>query len=144
MSKDPQPSVPRGRRIPLSRFWLDWRISFFLVTVCVVVIGIAIVALWGRPEIVPSGAGSSPANHRELAQFYEGLGKTEEAIGEYQTAIRLSPDDPVLYEALALLFEKEGRFSEAIALYERSLELEAASAKASAIQMRIEQLRQRY
>lgn len=141
MPNFPESPVPRGRRIPLSRFWLDWRISFFLVAVCVVVIGVAVVALWGRPHILPSRAGSSPATHRERAQFYEGLGKTEDAIREYQAALRLDPEDPALYQALALLYETEGRFAEAIDAYERSLARQPDAQGRFAIRSRIEALR---
>ncbi len=144
MSNAPQSPVPRGRRIPLSRFWLDWRISFFLVAVCVLVVGVATVAIWGRPGVVPLVAGSSLAIHREKAQFYEGLGRIEEAIREYQAALRLSAGDPALHKGLALLFEKKGEFTEAIAAYERYLELEPDAADRSIIQTRIEQLRQRH
>lgn len=139
----PDTPVPRGRRIPLGRFWLDWRISFFLIAVCVVVVGIAIVALWGGHELVPSRPGSSSVMHRERAQVYAGLGKRAEAIREYRAALRLSPDDAELHRALALLFEAEGRFGEAIALYERSLRLEPASVEAAGIRTRIEVLRRR-
>jgi tetratricopeptide (TPR) repeat protein len=139
-SKSP---VPRARRIPLSRFWLDWRISFFLIGVCVLVLGVALVALTSRPRVVPSVAGSSPAIHRERAQFYEGLGRIEDAIHEYEAAIRLDPEDPGLHGALALLFDREDRFAEAIVAYERLLQLEPASPEASAIRRRIAELRQR-
>ncbi|MEE8283223.1 MAG: tetratricopeptide repeat protein [candidate division NC10 bacterium] len=144
MPNAPQSPVPRGRRIPLSYFWLDWRISIFLVAVCVLVVGVATVAIWGRPAVVPSVARSSPALHREKAQFYVGLGKLEEAIREYQAALRLSAGDPALHKGLALLFEKKGGFTEAIAAYERYLELEPDAADRSIIQTRIEQLRQRH
>lgn len=143
MPNVPKSRVPRGHRIPLSRFWLDWRISFFLLGVCLVVVVGAVITFQGGPETVPSMPGPSPVMHRERAQFYEGLGKMEEAIREYQAALHLSPRDPGLYQALALLFEKEGRFAEAIASYQRSLELEPESAKASAIRTRMEELRRR-
>lgn len=142
MPNAPQSPVPRGRRIPLSYFWLDWRISFFLVAVCVLVVGVATVAIWGRPAVVPSVAGSSPAIHRERGQFYEGLGRIDEAIREYQAALRLSPGDPALHRVLALLFEKKGGFTEAITAYERYLELEPDAADRSTIRARIEHLRQ--
>ncbi|MFQ5961047.1 MAG: tetratricopeptide repeat protein [Candidatus Methylomirabilales bacterium] len=141
MSNAPESRAPRRRRIPLSRFWLDWRISFFLVAVCVLVVGIAVVALWGRPEFIRSGPGSSPATHRERAQFYEGLGKNDDAIREYQAALRLSPEDPALYNALALLYEKEGRFAEAADMYERVLDLQPDAQGRSMIRARIEALR---
>jgi len=143
MANTPKSPVPRGRRIPLSQFWLDWRISLFLIGVCVLVLGVALVALTGRPTVVPSVAGSSPAIHSERAQFYEGLGRIEDAIREYEAAIRLSPADPALYRALALLFDREGRFAEAIVAYERLLQLEPASPEESAIRRRIAELRQR-
>jgi len=143
MANTPKSPVPRGRRIPLSQFWLDWRISLFLIGVCVLVLGVALVALTGRPTVVPSVAGSSPAIHSERAQFYEGLGRIEDAIREYEAAIRLSPADPALYRALALLSDREGRFAEAIVAYERLLQLEPASPEESAIRRRIAELRQR-
>jgi len=144
MANTPKSPVPRGRRIPLSQFWLDWRISLFLLGVCVLVLGVALVALTGRPTVVPSVAGSSPAIHSERAQFYEGLGRIEDAIREYEAAIRQSPTDPALYRALALLFDREGRFADAIVAYERILQLEPASPEASAIRRRIVELRQRH
>ena len=143
MANAPKAPVPRGRRIPLSQFWLDWRISFFMIGVCVLVLGAALVALTSRPRVVPSVAGSSPAVHRERAQFYEGLGRIEDAIREYEAAIRQSPADPTLHRALALLFDREGRFAEAIVAYERLLQLEPASPEEAAIRRRIAELRQR-
>jgi tetratricopeptide (TPR) repeat protein len=143
MASAPKSPVPRGRRIPLSQFWLDWRISLFLIGVCLLVLGAALVALTGKPKVVPSMAGSSPATHRERAQFYEGLGRSEDAIREYEAAIRQSPTDPALHRALALLFDREGRFAEAIVTYERLLQLEPASPEEPAIRRRIAELRQR-
>lgn len=143
MSHAPESPVPRGRRIPLSRFWLDWRISFFLVAVCVLVVGVAVVALWGRPDVVPPQAEPSASIHRERAQFYEGLGKIEEAIREYQAALRMRPDDPALYTALALVYEKAGKFPEAAEAYERSLDLELDAQERADIRSRIEALRHR-
>lgn len=139
----PGSPVPRGRRIPLSRFWLDWRISFFLVAVCVLVVGVAVVALWGRPEILPSKAPSPPTTHRARAQFYEGVGKIDEAILEYQAALRVAPTDPAVYKALALLYERKDRFPEAASAYERFLELQPDAAEGPLIRSRIEALRQR-
>ncbi len=81
--------------------------------------------------------------HRESAQLYQGLGKIKEAIREYQAALHLSPREPELHWALAVLFEKEGRLAEAIASYEHYLQLEPDSAKASAVRRWIEELRRR-
>ncbi len=143
MSQVTQSPAPRRRRIPLSRFWLDWRISFFLVAVCVLVVGVAVVALWGRLEFMRSGPGSSRATHRERAQFYDGLGKTEDAIREYRAALRLDPEDPALYHALALLYEEEGRVAEAADMYERVLDLQSDGQERSMIRARIEALRRK-
>lgn len=89
-----------------------------------------------RREPPPPGIGNAH-------NFFEGLGKTDEAIREYQAALRADPDDPALHQALALLLEKEGRFVEAITAYERFLELEPESATPSTVRTRIEELRQR-
>lgn len=141
MSNVPQSPVPRRRRIPLSRFWLDWRISFFLVAVCILVAAAAAMTLLSGKKTAPPIA--NPATHRERAQFFEGLGKIEDAIREYQAAIRLSPDDAGLHEALAFLYEREGRFAEAITSYERSLYLAPESEKSSSIRSRVDELRRR-
>ncbi|MEE8242161.1 MAG: tetratricopeptide repeat protein [candidate division NC10 bacterium] len=141
MPKVPQPPVPRRRRIPLSRFWLDRRINFFLGGVCLLVLVAAVLSLWGGPRATPSVAGSSPAMHRERAQYYEGIGQIEEAIREYQAALHLSPGEPTLHKSLALLFERQGRFPDAVASYERYLEIDSGAADGSAIRTRIEVLR---
>jgi Flp pilus assembly protein TadD len=114
-----------------------------MIGVCVLVLGAALVALTSRPRVVPSMAGSSPTVHRERAQFYEGLGRIEDAIREYEAAIRQKPTDAALHRALALLCDSEGRFAEAIVAYERFLQLEPAAPEASAIRRRITELRQR-
>ncbi|MFQ5532535.1 MAG: tetratricopeptide repeat protein [Candidatus Methylomirabilales bacterium] len=143
MSKVPQSPVPRRRRIPLSRFWLDWRISLFLVAVCILVVLAAAMTLLSGQKTIPSIANPSPATHRERAQFFEGLGKSKDAIREYQAAIRLSPEDAGLHEALAFLYEREGRFAEAITSYERSLQLAPESEKSASIRSRVDELRRR-
>jgi tetratricopeptide (TPR) repeat protein len=110
------------------------------VAVCVLVVGVAVVALWGRPDVVSPKADSSATIHRERAQFYEGLGKIEDAIREYQAALRVSPEDPALYTALALVYEKAGRFADAVDAYERSLELQPDAQARTAIRSRMESL----
>jgi len=142
MANIPPSPAPRGRRIPLSQFWLDWRISLFLVAVCTLVLGAGLLALWGWRAAPPPVTHASPAVHRERGEVYERLGKLEEAIGEYRVALRLSPADPTLHRALAGLFEKQGRIADAIATYERALELDPASPEAPDIRVRLEQLRQ--
>jgi tetratricopeptide (TPR) repeat protein len=131
----------RDRRIPLSRFWLDWRISFFLVGVCLLILGAVVIALWRGPEATPPVFVPSATVHRERAEVYERLGKMAEAVQEYQAALRLAPEDPAIHKALAQLLEKQGRREEALIHYERSLQLDPASKDLSAIQERIERLR---
>ncbi len=131
----------RGRRIPLSRFWLDWRISLFLFGVCLLVLGAVIISLWRGPEATPPTFVPSATVHRERAELYERLGKMAEAVQEYQAALRLTPEDPALHKVLAQLLERQGKREEALIHYERSLQLDPASAEASAIRERIEGLR---
>ena len=79
--------------------------------------------------------------HRERAQFYEGIGKFDRAIREYQAALGLAPKDPGLHKSLARLFERQGRFADAVVSYERYLELQSDAAEDAAIRTRIEVLR---
>lgn len=136
----PPSPVPRRRRIPLSRFWLDRRINLFLGGVCFLVVIAALISLCLPPRATRSVAASSWVVHRERAEFYEGIGKFDEALGEYQAALHRAPEDPGLHKSLALLFERQGRFADAVASYERYLELQPDAAEASAIRTRIEEL----
>lgn len=140
MPKIPRSPLRRRRRIPLSRFWLDRRINFFLGGVCLLVLITALISLWPPPRDTRSVAASSWVMHRERAEFYEGIGKFDEAIGEYQAALHRAPKDPGLHKSLALLFERQGRFADAVASYERYLELQPDAAEAAAIRTRIEEL----
>ena len=101
----------------------------------------ALVSLWSPPRATRSVAASSWETHRERAEFYEGIGKFDEAIDEYQAALHRAPKDPGLHKSLALLFERHGRFADAVTSYERCLELQPDAAEASAIRTRIEELR---
>lgn len=135
------PPVPRGRRIPLSRFWLDRRISLFLVGVCLLILGAVIVLLWRAPAAPPPAFVPSATGHRERAELYEQLGEMAEAVEEYRAALRLAPEDPALHKALAQLLERQGRWEEAATHYERSLHLSPASQELPALRERIEGLR---
>ena len=131
----------RGRRVPLSRFWLDRRISLFLLGVCLLVLGAVIIALRSGPKATPPVLLPSAVIHRERAELYERLGKMAEAIQEYRAALRLAPEDPAIHKSLAQLLEKEGKREEALTYYERYLQLDPASQEASTIRERIEGLR---
>jgi len=141
MPKMPPSPMPRRRRIPLSRFWLDRRINTFLIGVCLLVLAGALIALRPPPRATRSVAAPAPALHLERAEFYEGIGKLDEAIGEYRAALHRAPEDPGLHKSLALLFERQGRFADAVASYERYLELQPDAPEASAIRTRIAVLR---
>jgi tetratricopeptide (TPR) repeat protein len=141
MPKMPRALGPRGRRIPLSRFWLDRRINLFLGGVCLLVLIAALASLWVGARATRSVAGSAPTIHRERAEFFEGIGEFDEAIRAYQAALDRAPADPGLHKRLALLYERQGRFAEAVASYERCLELQSEAAEVVAIRARIEALR---
>lgn len=103
----------------------------------------ALISLRTPPRATRSVAGFSRAMHRERARFYEGIGKFDEAIREYQAALHRAPEDPGLHKSLALLFEQQGRFADAVASYERYLDLRSDAAEDSAVRARIEVLRRR-
>jgi len=71
-----------------------------------------------------------PFNRDFLARAYEGLGKTDEAIAEYQKLITFDPDgpdrlliNPMYHYSLAKLYEKKGQADLAVTQYRRFLEL---------------------
>jgi Tfp pilus assembly protein PilF len=56
------------------------------------------------------------------------VGELERAIAEFQTAIRLEPDNDEAYEYLSLAYRLDGRLEEAIEVYEEAAEVNPRSA----------------
>jgi tetratricopeptide (TPR) repeat protein len=65
-----------------------------------------------------------------LAYELEKLGKTEEALAGYRTAIRLNPDYAPAHYALACALGEQGRSDEAVALYRTAIRLNPDYAEA--------------
>jgi Flp pilus assembly protein TadD len=63
--------------------------------------------------------------HRALAAALEGAGRTKDTILEYETLIRLSPDDLGNYLALAKAFHKTGQLDKARGAVGKLLERDA-------------------
>ena len=68
--------------------------------------------------------------HNNLGILLGGMGRTEEALTQYQKALQLNPDRADAYYNLGLLFEGMGRTDEALAHYQKALERDANHAKA--------------
>jgi len=71
-----------------------------------------------------------PLNRDYLARAYAGLGKSEEAISEYEKLITFDPDgtdrrliNPRYHYSLGMLYEKKGMKDKAIFQYQKFLEL---------------------
>ena len=62
--------------------------------------------------------------HRALGESYTEGGKTAEAIAEYQTALKMQPQNSDLFEALGNAYQKVSRFGEAEQAYEQELRLD--------------------
>ncbi len=75
---------------------------------------------------------NSSAVHLFTAQALEGDGKTEEAINEAQTALKLSPQEPNLNFVLGHLYWQAERYDEAAAAFEAELLVVPGNAKAIA------------
>ena len=54
---------------------------------------------------------------------YEGKGDLDNAISEYEEAIKLKPDDATAFDMLADLCKKSGDLEKALAYYERAAKL---------------------
>jgi type IV pilus assembly protein PilF len=60
--------------------------------------------------------------HYIMALIYQRLEETESATKEFQTAMRLAPDDPVFLNAWGTVLCTRGKYSEALAHFEQALE----------------------
>ena len=86
--------------------------------------------------------GFQPEAHTGLAIVLEDKGRLDEAAAEFRTAIaQLSDTEPVLYQLLGALYERQEKYREAVAAYEKYLELAPEGSLAPAVRSVIDQLR---
>lgn len=86
--------------------------------------------------------GFQPEAHIGLARVFDDRGQFEEAEAEFRTALtQLSDSEPVLYQFLGAVLEKQQKFKEAIVAYEKYLELAPNGSLAPAIRSMLDQLR---
>jgi tetratricopeptide (TPR) repeat protein len=86
--------------------------------------------------------GFQPEAHTGLAIVLEDKGRLEEAAAEFRTALaQLSDTEPVLYQLLGAVYERQEKYKEAVAAYEKYLELAPEGSLAPAIRSVIDQLR---
>jgi tetratricopeptide (TPR) repeat protein len=69
----------------------------------------------------PSRGG--PDLHIAMAKLYEETNRKPEAIAEYDTALKMAPQDPKVLAACAQFKAREGAYDEAIKLFQRALRL---------------------
>lgn len=68
--------------------------------------------------------------HNNLGTALSQRGKTEEAIGQFQTALRLKPDDAEAHDNLGAALWQAGKVQEAIAEFEQALRIKPDDPKA--------------
>jgi tetratricopeptide (TPR) repeat protein len=91
---------------------------------------------------IREAGGFQPEAHTGLAIVYEEQSQDEDAAKEFRTAIdQLADTEPVLYQLLGAVYEKQEKYKEAVAAYEKYLELAPNGTYASAIRSMIDQLR---
>jgi tetratricopeptide (TPR) repeat protein len=66
--------------------------------------------------------------HRDLAELFSESSQPDNAVTEFQAAIKMHPDDPELYEGIGEQYQKLSRFSEATEAYELKLDPHNATA----------------
>ena len=62
--------------------------------------------------------------HANLGLIYRQAGKLAEATGELETAVRLSPKQPVYWNQLGVTYRQQGQFAKAREAYERAIGLD--------------------
>jgi tetratricopeptide (TPR) repeat protein len=91
---------------------------------------------------IREGRGFQPEAHVGLARVYEDRGQNEEAITQYQIAIKqLADSEPVIYQLLGAAFEKVQKYKESVAAYEKYLQLAPKGSLAPAVRSILDQVR---
>jgi tetratricopeptide (TPR) repeat protein len=87
----------------------------------------------------PAFLGDGPAAaHASLGQCYAALGRRDEALGEFEEAVRASPTWLPGLRAVGALYFERGRYEEAYRTFHRVLELAPGDADALRDVRRIE------
>jgi Flp pilus assembly protein TadD len=73
-------------------------------------------------EVITLAPGAA-APHVNLGVLYRRGGRVDDAVREYEAAIRLDPDDAAAYHNLGLVQRARGKFADAERAYRRALEL---------------------
>ncbi|MFN8006181.1 MAG: tetratricopeptide repeat protein [Terriglobia bacterium] len=80
--------------------------------------------LWASPlQAIQSTAEDQVREHFAAARQAEKAGDFAKAIAEYQSAIKLQPDEPILYNNLGIVFHLQYKYREAIDSFQRALKL---------------------
>jgi Tfp pilus assembly protein PilF len=112
---------------------------YLSIVVIVALISAVLVACGGEPPTpttipptptLTSTPTPSASEHVELGMAYVEEGQLEEAIIEFEEAIRLDPDHADAHLKLGTAYHKQGKLEEAIAAYKKVVELDPDSATA--------------
>jgi tetratricopeptide (TPR) repeat protein len=68
--------------------------------------------------------------HRALAELYAESRQPDNAVAEFQAAIKIQPNDPELYEAIGEQFQELSRLDDATRAYQQELKLDPYNATA--------------
>jgi tetratricopeptide (TPR) repeat protein len=108
-------------------------LSFIVIAVA---LGSAILVACGAPVTptpVPTPAASptpSASEHLNRGADYADQGQLDQAIAEYQEAIRLDPDYAEAHYNLGLAYHKQGKLDDAIAEYKEAIRIDPSMADA--------------
>jgi predicted Zn-dependent protease len=91
---------------------------------------------------VREARGFQPESHTGLALAYEEQGKYDDAAKELGAAIsQLSDAEPIVYQLLGAIYERQEKYKEAVAAYEKYIELAPNGSLAPAVRSMLDQLR---
>ncbi len=66
--------------------------------------------------------------HLHAARLYESQNNLEQAVAQYQQALAIAPEDPVVLVSMARLYDRHNDWSQAETLYVRASEADAGNA----------------
>lgn len=121
-------------RLPPARAWMA-RVAMALVVLALAIATHARNSVWGDDgglwlDVLAKSPNNARAHNNAGNLYFAPRGRVDEAIGHFQTALRLRPGFAEAHANLGIAYERQGRLDEAVAQYEAAIRLSPHQASA--------------